>query len=87
MAQKREPSPPTSIRTTLGFLKTGQVVALESEGREMYLTVDGVKIARRALPKGVKTWISVAPGWMVIDTNGPLAIQIKHNGKLLDWTR
>jgi hypothetical protein len=84
MAQKREP---TSITTTLGFLKTGEVVALESAGRDMYLTIDGVKIARRTLPKGVKTWIPVTPGWMVIDTNGPLAIQIKHNGKLLDWTR
>ena len=51
----------------------------------MYLTIDGTRIARRTLPKGVKTWTQVKPGWMVIDTNGPLAIQIKHNGKRLDW--
>lgn len=83
MAQKHEPSSP--IRTTLGFLRTGEVVALESLGREMYLTVDGVKIARRRLSKGGKSWIIVKPEWMVIDTNGPLAIQIKHKGKLLEW--
>ena len=53
----------------------------------MYLTIDGTRIARRTLSKGVKTWIQVKPGRMVIDTNGPLAIQIKHNGKLLDWAR
>lgn len=83
MPQKREP--PISIRTTLGLLKTGEVVALESLGREMYLTIDGLKIARRKLPKRVKTWMPLKLGWMVIDTDGPPAIQIKHNGKLLEW--
>jgi hypothetical protein len=85
MAQNRGPSPPISIRTTLGSLKTGEVVALESVGRGMYLTIDGVKIARRTFSKGVKAWTPVEPRWMVIDANRPLEIHIKRNGKLLDW--
>ena len=87
MARKPTETPTGTITTRIGVLSGGEVVALESVGREMFLTVNGVQIARRGYPKkGAKTWIPVRLGWIVIDTNGPLSLQIKHNGKILEWS-
>jgi len=52
----------------------------------MHLTIDGVKVARRVNWKGEKSWMSVKQGWLVLDTNGPLSLQIKRDGKLLEWS-
>jgi hypothetical protein len=48
-------------------------VEIKMEGTDMFVVVNGVKIARRG-PKGTpqaKTWISLEPGWRVLD--GPHA--------------
>jgi hypothetical protein len=79
----------TTVKTTIGGLSSGEVVALESLGRDMFLTINGVKIARRVLHPKLnerKSWIPVNKGWIVIDTDGPLSLQIKHNGKILEWS-
>jgi hypothetical protein len=89
MARKGGPqSTSTTIKTTIGFLSGGEKVGLESVGHEMWLTLNGVRIAKRGRPgrKAVKRWIPTQQGWMVRDTNGPLAIQIMHNGVPVDWT-
>jgi hypothetical protein len=52
----------------------------------MFLTIDGQKIARRVNWKAEKSWVSDKQGWQVLDTNGPLSLQIKHNGKPLKWS-
>jgi hypothetical protein len=67
------------------FLEGGEKLALESVGRSMWLTINGLHIAQRKLWRGIKTWRPVRQGWMVTDTNGPLAIQISRNGKSLEW--
>ena len=86
VARKRNTPPTTTpIRTTLGFLEGGEKLALESVGRSMWLTINGLRIAQRKLWRGIKTWIPVRQGWMVTDTNGPLAIQIRRKGKSLEW--
>src|SRR6516165_64908 len=86
VARKRNTPPTTTpIRTTLGFLESGEKLALESVGRSMWLTINGLRIAQRKLWRGIKTWIPVRQGWMVTDTNGPLAIQIRRKGKSLEW--
>lgn len=57
-----------------------------SEGRDLFLSIDRVKIARRVNPKGTKYWVPVKQGWMVLDIDGPFGLEIKHNGRLVDWT-
>jgi hypothetical protein len=88
MARKPTETATGTITTRIGVLSGGEVVALESVGRDMFLTINGEKIARRGHPKrnGAKTWIPVKQGWIVLDTNGPFSLQIKHNGKLLEWS-
>jgi hypothetical protein len=46
------------------------------------VVVDGVKIARRGSPgtKHARTWVSLEPGWSVIDVNYPEAIEVSYNG-------
>jgi hypothetical protein len=52
------------------------------DGRDMFVVVDGVKIARRGHPNTPKagTWISIEPGWEVLDGEDLESILIKHNG-------
>jgi hypothetical protein len=88
MARKGGPqSTSTTIKTTIGFLSGGEKVVLESVGHEMWLTISGVRIAKRGRPgrKRVKRWIPMERGWIVRDTNDRLAIQIMHNGIPIDW--
>jgi hypothetical protein len=76
-----------TIITRIGVLSGGEVVALESVGSDLFLTINGQKIVRRKpMGKGTKTWIPVKQGWMVLDTNGPFSLQISRDGKLLDWS-
>jgi hypothetical protein len=44
--------------------------------------VDGVKIAKRGHPgtPQAKTWISLQPGWVVLDSTTPSEIVIEHDG-------
>ena len=42
------------------------------DGRDMYLAADGVKIAKRC--KG-NTWISLEPGWRVMDKSDSITIE------------
>jgi hypothetical protein len=86
MARKPTETATGTITTSIGVLSGGEVVALESVGREMFLAINGVQIALRINWKGKKSWVSVKQGWIVLDTNGPLSLQIKHNGKLLEWS-
>jgi hypothetical protein len=88
MARKPTETATSTITTRIGVLTGGEVVALESVGRDLFLTVNGVKIARRGQRKkgGAKSWIPTKQDWFVIDTNGPLSLQIKHNGKMLEWS-
>ena len=42
------------------------------DGKDMYLAADGVKIAKRC--KG-NTWISLEPGWRVMDKSDSITIE------------
>lgn len=89
MARKAQtPVTETATRTILGVLSGGERVVLEMVGRDLWLTIEGVQIARRGRlgSKGVKTWIPVHRRWLVRDTDGPLGIQIMHNGVEVEWT-
>ena len=49
---------------------------------DMFVVVDGVKIARRGYPgtSQAGTWVSLEPGWEVVDDGRRNTIAIKHNG-------
>jgi hypothetical protein len=42
---------------------------VEEDGKDLFLIIDGVKIAKRGRPgtRRAKTWISLKPGWAVFD--------------------
>lgn len=49
-----------------------------SDGRDLFVVLDGVKIAKRGHPgtAEAKTWISLEPGYQVIDHNDLTDIEI-----------
>jgi hypothetical protein len=57
-------------------------VKIECEGvKNMFVVVDGVRIARRGYPGTPQagTWVSLEPGWEVVDDGRRNTIAIKHN--------
>jgi hypothetical protein len=66
-----------------------KVVKIESDGHDIFVVVDGGKIAKRSHPDTpqAKTWVSLEPGWVVLD--GPALtdpdeessyVEISHHG-------
>jgi hypothetical protein len=57
-------------------------VEMVSDGNDIFVVVDGVKVAKRGHPGTVQanTWISIEPGWRVFDHDYPAAISVEHNG-------
>ena len=67
------------------------MVTIDSDGTDLFVVVDGLKIAKRGHPDTPQagTWISLEPGWTVRDCQGTFvdgngeeggAIEIEHNG-------
>ena len=56
------------------------VCELHHEGEELFVLVDGVKIANRRAPgkAQVMTWIMLEPGWTVRDVKGGKAIEVSY---------
>jgi hypothetical protein len=56
-------------------------VVVVFDGRDVILSLDGVKIAKRghAGTPYAKTWISLEPGFTVVDTPDLTAIDIMYN--------
>jgi hypothetical protein len=55
-------------------------VKMITEKRDMFVVVDGIKIAKRGRRNTPQagTWVSIKAGWEVLD--GDRSILIKHNG-------
>ena len=53
---------------------------LPSIGENIFVLIDGVKIAKRGLPGTAQadTWIMLEPGWMVRDVKGGKAIEVGY---------
>lgn len=62
---------------------TAQIV---SDGHDMFVVVDGVRIAKRGHPgtPQAKTWVSLKPGWSVLDKDVVAGlvgeIEVSYNG-------
>jgi hypothetical protein len=57
-------------------------VLIEGDGRDLFVAVDGVKIAKRSHPgtQHAKMWVSLETGWSVLDCQGEDAIEISYEG-------
>jgi hypothetical protein len=58
------------------------VTILCGSAADMFVVADGVRIARRGYPDTSQagTWVSLEPGWEVVDDGRRNTIAIKHNG-------
>ena len=63
------------------------MVTIDSDGADLFLVVDGLRIAKRGDPGTPQagTWISLEPGWTVRDREGGGAIEIEHNDIRVHW--
>jgi hypothetical protein len=55
---------------------------LDCTGEDIFVVVNGARIARRGYPgtPQAKTWVSLEPGWKVLDGPGGKTIAIEYNG-------
>ena len=53
-------------------------LSIESEGRDIFVVVDGKKIAKRGQQE--KDWIPLEPGYVVRNSTGGNAIDIEYDG-------
>jgi hypothetical protein len=53
-----------------------------NDGQDLFVLVDGVKIAKRAAPPTVlaMTWIMLEPGWVIHDIRKGTAIEVRFEG-------
>jgi hypothetical protein len=61
------------------------VVEIVSDGNNLFIVADGVKIAKRGEPgtAQAKTWVSLEPGWRVLDGKkhqGGQELIVEHDG-------
>jgi hypothetical protein len=57
-------------------------VEMTSDGTDIFIVVDGVKVAKRGRPNTPQagTWVSLEPGWQVYDKDYPESVVVEHNG-------
>jgi hypothetical protein len=55
-------------------------VEIVGDGDDLFVVADGVKIAKRGRrgTAQARTWVSLEPGWRVLDQEGALVVE--HNG-------
>jgi hypothetical protein len=76
-------------RSWSGDAKSGKLemtkkppVEIKEIGNELFVLVDGVKIAMRGKPDTAHagTWIAIEPGWSVLELDDGDTLQISYNG-------
>jgi hypothetical protein len=62
--------------------KKTKSIVMSSDGVDIYVEVDGVRIAKRAHPGTPQAgaWISMEPGWEVVSGPDHETISISYNG-------
>jgi hypothetical protein len=58
------------------------VCELHNDGENVYVLVNGMKIAKRGAPDTAQaeTWIMLEPGWIVRDVDHGNAIEVRFEG-------
>jgi hypothetical protein len=72
------PSDPGDLRCAMS--EDELLCELHNDGENIFVLIDGVKIAKRGLPGTAQadTWIMLEPGWMVRDVKGGKAIEVSY---------
>jgi hypothetical protein len=75
----------TRLRETTNteiYMNEDPVCELHNDGEDVFVLVDGVKIARRGRPHTAQamTWVMLEPGWMVRDVQRGNAIEVRYEG-------
>jgi hypothetical protein len=62
--------------------KNPPTVEMISDGEDIFVVVNGVKVAKRGHPGTAQanTWVSLGPGWTVLDRNYPEEIEVIFEG-------
>ena len=62
--------------------KDPPTVEMISDGDDLFVVVNGVKVAKRGRPGTAQanTWVSLGPGWTVLDRNYPEEIEVMFEG-------
>lgn len=57
-------------------------VIVETADADMFVVVDGLRIAKRGQPNTpqARTWIALEPGWEVLDGDDMHTIAVRYNG-------
>ena len=55
---------------------------LEGDGTDLFVTFDGVRIAKRGHPGTAQAgrWVSLEPGWRVLNGPNLSSFMVEHNG-------
>lgn len=60
---------------------------IEFTSRDIFVVVDGVKVARRGRPRTPQagTWVTLEPGYVVrnCQVGGEAAIEVEYNGQIV----
>jgi hypothetical protein len=57
--------------------KIPRVLEIENDGKDLFVIIDGLKIAKRGHPgtRHAGTWISLEPGWTVQEDHSKIAVE------------
>jgi hypothetical protein len=57
---------------------------IENDGADVFVTFNGVRIAKRGKPQTpqARMWVSIEPGYTVLD-GGPSRLVVKYDGKVV----
>jgi len=60
--------------------------AIENDGSNVFVTFNGVRIAKRGKPETprARMWVSIEPGYTVLD-GGPSKLVVKYDGKVVSF--
>jgi hypothetical protein len=61
------------------FMAKSKDISLVKNGKDFFVVIDGVRIARRGYPGTPQagTWVSIEPGWEVV--GGPDSFSVTYN--------
>jgi hypothetical protein len=69
----------------MGIGTTMTEASMESDGIDVFVVYNGVRIAKRGQPNSPQagTWVSLGPGFRVFDKGYPAQLVIERDGKII----
>jgi hypothetical protein len=59
--------------------------SMESDGTDVFVVYNGVRIAKRGNPNTTQagTWVSLEPGYQVFDKDYPCELVVERDGRII----